>query len=273
MKCSQFHELAAGYALDALQEDERIACAEHMAHEGPHEGCEELLRRYERTASALSRLWPVRAPSPAIWSAIEARLGKRSGARWREPAAWALAAAALLAGVWLRGQAVERAQHSERERDSMEQALANTSDRLTSAEGARKECTDALAQLTGRGALGRDAVSMLEQPDTRLTPLSPAGARPYRATALYNPKTKRAVVVSGTIQPIAGRDFELWVIAAGEAPRPAGFLRFDPSGIALGEFDATLLAGKPPAAFAVSLEPAGGRPTPTEVVLLGKIQG
>jgi anti-sigma-K factor RskA len=270
MKCSEFHELAAAFTLDALSEEERLACAHHLEAEAPHEGCEALVARYQRTVDALSSLHGRSAPPPSIWRAIEARITAPKR-RWREPTAWALAAAALLAGLWMRNQGVE---HAQRERDTMEEALANTSDKLASVEAARQECTSALAQLAGRGALGRDAVSLLEHPATKLTPLAPASAQPYRATALYNPETKRALVVSGTMQPVAGKDFELWVIAAGEtAPRPAGFLRFDSSGVALGEFDPSLLTGKQPAAFAVSLEPAGGSPAPTEVVLLGKPQG
>ncbi len=270
MKCTEFHELAAAYALDALPEDERLACAHHLDHEAPHEGCPELLARYERTVDALSALHPQHPPSRAVWRAVEARIVAPKRA-WREPMAWAVAAAALLAGLWLRNQGAE---HAQRERNTMEEALANTSDKLASVEAARKDCTRALAQLTDHGALGREAVSLLEHPDTKLTPLAPAGAQPYRATALYNPQTKRALIVSGTVRAVEGKDYELWVIAAGETtPRPAGFLHFDASGIALGELDATLLSGKPPAAFAVSLEPTGGRPTPTEVVLLGKLQG
>jgi anti-sigma-K factor RskA len=273
MKCSEFHDVAAAFALDALVEGERLACEHHLAQEGPHEGCPELVARYERALDALVVLHPKVTPPASIWAAIEARIGKHAPrpVRWREPLAWALAAAALLAGLWMRDRGVETAR---RERGAMEEALANTSGKLASVEAARQECSSALAQLAERGAIGRDAVSLLEHPATRLTPLAPAGTQPYRATALYNPETKRALVISGTMPPVEGKDYELWVIAAGEtAPRPAGFLRFDASGVALGELDASLLAGKRPAAFAISLEPAGGRPTPTEVVLIGKLQG
>jgi anti-sigma-K factor RskA len=272
MKCAEFHELAAAYVLEALGEEEQLACVHHLEHEAPHEGCEERVARYQRSLDALSTLHGQRAPSPALWRAIEARVAPAAPRpKWREPAAWALAAAALLAGLWLRNQGVE---HAERERDTMEEALARTHEELASVELARKECTEALVQLTGRGALGRDAVSLLEHPSTKLTPLAPTGAQAYRATALYNADRKRALIVSSTLRPVEGKDFELWVIASGEsAPRPAGFLHFDASGIALGELDPNLLTGKPPAAFAVSLEPAGGRPTPTEVVLVGKLQG
>jgi anti-sigma-K factor RskA len=270
MKCAEFQEVAAAYALDALPEDERLACVHHLEHEGPHEGCEALVARYEHTVDALAALTPTRNPSRAIWGAIEARIASTPGHQWREPLAWAVAAIALISGLWLRSDSADRAQ---RERNAMEQALANTSERLASTEAARKDCKSVLSQLANHTSLGRDAVSLLEHPATKLTPMQPAGSQTYRATALYNPETKRALIVSGTVKPVAGKDYELWVIATGETvPRPAGFLRFDPSGVALGELDPELLRGSP-AAFAVSLEPAGGRPTPTEVVLLGKLQG
>jgi anti-sigma-K factor RskA len=116
-------------------------------------------------------------------------------------------------------------------------------------------------------------VSLLEDPATQIAPMAPAGAQTYKATAMYNPKTRRALVLSSSVKQLEGKDYELWVIAAGEAPRPAGFMRFDSTGVSIGEFDPTLLQGKTPAALAISLEPSGGRPTPTEVVLIAKLQG
>ncbi|MET0287846.1 MAG: anti-sigma factor [Polyangiales bacterium] len=273
MKCSEFHELAAAYALDALGEDERLACVHHLEAEAPHEGCEALAARYERTVDAMSALHGKSAPSPSVWRAIEARIAPRR-IQWREPTAWALAAAALLGIVWMRERGVDGAQRAERQLHQSEQAHTSTSEKLAQEELARRECELALELLTRRATLERDAVSLLENPATKLTPMLPAGAQPYRATALYNPASKRALIISSTISEVKGQDFQLWVIAAGEtAPRPAGFLRFDASGVALGEFNPALLGDKPPAAFAVSLEPLGGRPTPTEVVLLGKLQG
>ncbi|MDB4986473.1 MAG: hypothetical protein JWN04_1651 [Myxococcaceae bacterium] len=289
MNCAEFHELAAAYAVDALPEEERLSGLHHLTHEGPHDGCEQLVARYERVADRLaSTLVPVEPP-PGLWRILELRLGLvgQAGAslsplgklapqpsRWREQLSYATAAAALLGALWSHQTAQKTVDHAQRERGVMEDALANTSGQLATAETARRDCTSALEQLTREGALGRDAVSMLEQPATKLAPMGPTGAQTYRATALYNAETRRAVVISTTVPRVAGKDYELWVIAAGpgQAPQPAGFLRFDPSGVAVGEFDAALLA-RTPAAFAVSLEPAGGRPTPTEVVLLAKLPG
>ena len=292
MKCSEFQELAAAYALDALSEAERLACAAHLEHEGPHDGCETLLARYERTVSALSDGLPSAPVDSGVWRAIEARLGTRNApsaeadsprpsarVRPREVIAWALAAAALLGGAWTLQQAAEQRAESERQRavlSARAEALVRERGELTSrvdvSEAARAECAEALARLGERTALVPLALSLLEHPGTKVQPMVQTGARPLRATALYNRERAQALVVSSSLEPIAGKDYELWVITGKAAPRPAGFVRFDESGVAVGEFDAALLRGRPDA-LAVSLEPAGGRPTPTEVVLLATLRG
>lgn len=291
MKCSEFHEQAAAYALDALSEAERLACLGHLRDEAPHEGCEELVLRYELVVDSLSTAVSAQKVKSRVWRAIATRLGiadddgavtpqprrttlePGSSSRWREGLAWSAAALALLGALASHQSSQELVRNTARARTRAEQALASTSAQLTNAAAARSECSAALLQLTQRGQLSRDAVSLLELPSTRLTPMAPTGTQPYRATALYNAETERAVIISSSITKVPGKDYELWVIAAGEAPKPAGFLHFDASGVALGEFDSALLRRGPPAAFAVSLEPAGGRPTPTEVVLLGKLAG
>ena len=303
MKCSEFQELAAGFALDALSEEERFACQRHLRDEGPHDGCEALLARYRGATLALGELVPHRPLSPRVWRAIEARLGfeanietrpmatlprtrPRDGGRLREGLAWATAAAALIAALWSveTARTARRAHQAEQVR--AEQALTQASEQLGEARSARdqahaardqasvarEECSAALAQLTERGLLARDAVSLLEHPATRLAPMKPVAAQPYRATALYNPETKQAAVISSTITPVADKDYELWVIARGDpTPQPAGFLRFDASGVAIGSFDAARLADVRPVAFAISLEPLGGGPTPTDIVLTAKL--
>jgi anti-sigma-K factor RskA len=276
MKCSDFHDLAAGYALDALGDDELSACELHLATEGPHDGCEALLGRYRKVVEQLGHaVVPLAAPA-GVWPAVEARVsqGARSrtssggGKRIREVLAWAAAAAGLLAALYAR----EHVSSATRQRAAIEREHATIAAQLEVDRTARSECESALAQLM-RGSFSRDAVSLLEHPATQVTPMGPTAAQPYRATTLYNPETKRALVISTSIAPPADQDYQLWIIAAGAAPRAAGFLRFDPSNVAYGEFDASLLSGAPPAAFAVSLEPKGGRPTPSEVVLLGKVEG
>lgn len=283
MKCSEFQELAASYALDALSEQERLACADHLQHEGPHDGCEALLARYETAVRALAEAGAT-APVPEhVWNAIELRTVGRGAAKSaaakrqpvasrRELAAWAIALAALLGLTWTyqskRDEIAERTHTVE----SLTTTRTELGARLESSERALGECTRDLAELGARDALAPLSLSLLEDPATKIRSMSAASTRPLRATALYNEAQQRAVVVSSSLAPIEGKDYELWVIAEGKAPAPAGFVRFTTSGVAIGEFDPALLR-RAPAALAVSLEPVGGRPTPTEVVLLAKLEG
>jgi anti-sigma-K factor RskA len=64
--------------------------------------------------------------------------------------------------------------------------------------------------------------------------------------------------------------YQLWVIRGTTAPVPAGFLSAAGQTTA-GEVARDVLAGPPPDALAVSLEPPGGSPSPTQVVLVGKL--
>lgn len=278
MKCAEFHELAASFALDALVEEERRQCAYHLEHEGPHEGCEELLARHRRTVDALSAAIP-RADVPAsIWPAVELRIGARAARpasqrpKPRELAAWGLAAAALLGVAYLGASRRVELAESDRRVSELRGMSAQLGARVEQSERAFRECESALIELQARHADAPVALSLLGDPDTEVRAMSAASHRPLRATALYNPRTQRAFVVSSTLQPVADKDYELWVIPSGEAPRPAGFVRFRGE-LALGEFDAALLRGEAPSALAISIEPRGGRPTPTEVVLIAKLRG
>src|SRR5215831_3972937 len=101
MNCSDFKDQVGAYALGALSEDEAAAMKAHLAEARAHEGCEAALARALRTAGVLSSaLEPVR-PRDAVWQSIESRIGasrapRRTAARAREFAAWALAAAFLV---------------------------------------------------------------------------------------------------------------------------------------------------------------------------------
>jgi anti-sigma-K factor RskA len=145
--------------------------------------------------------------------------------------------------------------------------------RAAAAEAARDRCRDELAALRRATALPREIVALLERQDTRVEPLAPQPGRGERATLLLNAAAGRAFVISTSDPPRAGSDLQLWVIRGKAAPAPAGFLRVAEGGVLLGEIDPALLAAGTPDAIAVSLEPAGGRPTPTEVVLVGVIGG
>ncbi|WP_028004210.1 anti-sigma factor [Sinorhizobium meliloti] len=99
-----------------------------------------------------------------------------------------------------------------------------------------------------------------ETPDFQLVASLAADATDVRYLAVYNPVHSRIGLshVSGARAP--NRDFELWVIKAGQSPISAGII---PVGetvhLALQESVARLL--EQDAAVAISLEPEGGSPT------------
>lgn len=86
MKCSEFKENVAAFALDALSEAERRACEAHLGTSGPHEGCEEELRRAYETTALLGAALPGDTPGEHVWAAIESQLGPAAGEEGAVPA-------------------------------------------------------------------------------------------------------------------------------------------------------------------------------------------
>ncbi len=162
MKCSEFKENVAAFALDALPDEERRACEAHLSQAGPHEGCEDELRRAYETTALIGAALPSDGPGEHVWDAIAGELGptsetdapaterppsrskgsntERAGgvtrlddttsSRRREGLAWGLAVAATVASVALLG--VWRG-HQQRIAD-LERRLAVADDALVSAE-------------------------------------------------------------------------------------------------------------------------------------------
>ena len=83
MKCAEFKENLAAFALDALTEDERRACEDHLADPGPHEGCEQELRRAFEAASLIGASLPIQSPGEHVWDAIEGAIDASEEGRCR----------------------------------------------------------------------------------------------------------------------------------------------------------------------------------------------
>jgi hypothetical protein len=169
------------------------------------------------------------------------------------------AAAVVLLAFWLGGR------QEGRERDA---ALA-----AAEAEArARVALEDEVRSLRREVEAEREVLALLDAPGSRVVELAPLPGKAGRATAVVNLDSRRAVVVSSSLVPEPGRVYQLWVIRGSAAPFPAGFLRETAAGVSLGVVDPALLASRPDA-FAVSLEPQGGSPAPTDVRLVGKLAG
>jgi anti-sigma-K factor RskA len=106
----------------------------------------------------------------------------------------------------------------------------------------------------------------------RLVALGGTEAAPgSQGRVLWSPDEKKAVFhASGLPRPPAGRDYQLWVIE-GRTPRSEGVFPVDEQGRATHVLPEVPAPGNV-AAFAVTLEPAGGVPQPTgAMVLLGSV--
>jgi anti-sigma-K factor RskA len=254
--CEEFLELADGYVLGALDAEERAECERHLA-EPAHRGCEAAVDRARATVAALAASLPAARPGGAVWRAIEARAGFEVRPRRAAWLGWAAAAAAALFLVLWQGSRRE----AERQ---LEAALGARQ----AQERERAALEAEVAALRLAGVPPRQLAALLDEPGSRVVRLAALPGRAGQATAVVNLAARRAVIVTSTLAPQPGKDWQLWVIRGTTAPIPAGFLRFTAPGVALAEIDPALLTAAPDA-FAVSLEPAGGSPAPTEVHLVG----
>jgi anti-sigma-K factor RskA len=80
LSCDEFKEMAPAYALTALDEVERAACARHLAEGTAHRGCREVVAEAELVAARLGASLAPRMPSVHVWTAIAARIRAGEGA-------------------------------------------------------------------------------------------------------------------------------------------------------------------------------------------------
>ena len=120
----------------------------------------------------------------------------------------------------------------------------------------------------------REQMELLTSPDSRSVSLaSQPATREAAARVVYSAKLKRARLFVQNLPPAGeGKIYEVWLLAGGK-PIPAGLFKPDSSGSFQLDLTGNLADLKTAAAFAVTLEPAGGVPAPTgPMVLVGKVQ-
>jgi anti-sigma-K factor RskA len=248
MSDPHLEELAALHALDLLDEAGR---RELLAAAARDPGTEQLVRELAEAAAALALDAPQVAPPPALKGAVLRAL-PRGGAVIRFPAwfPYAIAAGFMLLGLldtwWI---------HS---------LLADLSAARGSLLSRQWEVTDE----SERQGLADIRVLPLDthDPATR----DPAFAAAKVAVA-WNPRLHQGIVtVRDVPPPPAGHDYQLWVLDPGVlAPVSAGLL-------ASGAGSENFTVAAPTTdkvGFAVSLEPAGGRPEPTGPILFAVAPG
>jgi hypothetical protein len=274
VNCHEFHELAPGYALDALSEAERAACQAHLHGHTTHVGCIEQLSQYRRVLVALPELLPGLLAPRALWLRIEQALPRSGvllrlpGARARELVAYAVAVAACLALAFIlqargRDQAALGARSHE---------LSNLSARFDETRARHAQCLERLDTFSHELELERAALALAALPGTRVVALSPLAGKQQGATALVAAEGGRVLVLASNVAARPDQDLQLWTLRGG-TPEPAGFLHVLARGLAVGEIDRQRLASGLPDAFALSREPLGGSLTPSDILAVGAVKG
>ena len=255
-------ELAAGYALGALEMEDR-ARFEALLAAGDAEA-RAALRDFESTVAGLAAETAEAAP-PDVKAALLARIDAEGRSRgtltqilsaarpapprrslWTVVAVGAMAAAIAAIAVGL--------------------AVSTVYDRRIS-QLAREE-TLLKEELTRQ----KELVTILQDPATRVVALSGLPPAPEaKARMLWHATAGGLLVAQGLPPAPAGKAYELWAIAGTGAPVPAGVFAVDARGVGSLRV-APLRSGGPPDTFAVTLEPAGGVVAPTgSMYLVGKL--
>lgn len=239
----QWSELAAPYALGALDAEERARFEAHLAGCAVCRGEVQALRE---VAALLANAAPAATPPAPLRERIlrDAHRVRPIGARRTSLVPWLAAAACLVLALGI-GYAYLR------ERDALGQA-SNVVTAMRDSIAAR----DSL-------------VATLLSPDIGTAALAATGQAPS-ARLIWSPSRHRVVMAVFHLSPAAaGRTYQLWAIAQGK-PVSLGIFNTNPDGRALAEM--VLPAGLKFELTAVTEEPAGGSPQPTQQpFLVGKV--
>ncbi|MBI2188690.1 MAG: anti-sigma factor [Acidobacteria bacterium] len=253
---------AGAYVLGSLDPDERAEFESHLA------GCEDCaaeVRALGRVTEALARGVAQRTPPPELRDRVLATFGAppqaRPAARVRAGARSWLPLAALVVltvgigvyAAWLQVRVTVL-------EDRLEQALLQAS----AAEAAVAEARRVNTEL-------QTTMGVLAAPDlVRIDLAGQAPAPQATARALWS-RARGMVFTATNLPPLpAGQVYQVWVVTAAQPPISAGLLMPDAGGGGQTYFN-TPPDIPPPAAVAVSIEPAGGVPAPTGAIyLVGK---
>jgi anti-sigma-K factor RskA len=262
MNRDEIIELAAGYALGALEVEDR-ARFEALLAAGDAEA-RAALRDFESTIAGLAAETGEVAP-PAVKAALMARIDAEGRSRatlthvlssarpaparrsfWTVVTVGAMAAGIAAIAVGLTVSTVYDRRISQL---AQEQALLRQ-------ELARQEAL----------------VTILQDPATRIIALSGLAPAPEaRGRMLWHATAGGLLVAQGLPPAPEGKAYELWAIAGKGAPVAAGVFAVDAKGAGSLRV-APLQAGEALDTFAVTLEPAGGVPAPTgSMYLVGKL--
>jgi anti-sigma-K factor RskA len=239
----QWTELAAPYALGSLDPEARPRFEAHLA---TCAACRGEVQSLGEVIALLANTAPEATPPAALRDRIlrEARRVRPIGARRAGPVPWLAAAASLVVALGI-GYAYLR------ERATREQASAW------------------LAAARDSLAVRDSLVATLLSPDAGTAALAATGQAPS-ARMFWSPSRRRVVMAVFHLAPApVGRTYQLWAITHGK-PVSIGVFNTTPDGRVVAEM--ALPADLTFELAAVTEEPAGGSPQPTQQpFLVGKV--
>jgi anti-sigma-K factor RskA len=237
----ELQALAAPYVLGALDGEERATFEAHLATCAV---CQAEVRSFREVAGRLAAAAPAAEPPAGLRARV---MREAAGGRRRAPIApWLAAAAALVLAV-VAGYGYWRERG---ERDSLERAVALVRDSL-----AARDSLLAAVLAPGVGTANLAATG-----------------KPPTARLFWNPARRIVVIAVFDLPPApSGRTYQLWGIATGKAPVSLGVFDTRPDGRLT-----AAMAVPPDLLFqitAVTEEPAGGSPQPTQTpFLIGEVR-
>jgi anti-sigma-K factor RskA len=229
--------LAAPYALDALDGEERAVFEAHLAQCGQ---CRAEVASFREVAARLAAAAPDASPAPALRSRVLAVARRPARLPWLAAAAALVLALAASYGYWQ-----ERG-----DRRALERAVALVRDSLAA----------------------RDSLlAAVLAPNVGTANLAATG-KPPTARLFWNPARRVVVIAVFDLPPApSGRTYQLWAIATGKAPVSLGVFDTRPDGRLTAAM--TVPADLVFQVTAVTEEPAGGSPQPTQTpFLIGEVR-
>jgi anti-sigma-K factor RskA len=247
---------AAAYALGVLDAEERLEFERHLAT-----GCADCQASLRESGEALATLaaeLPPAIPPPGVRAALLQRIDAEAARRRpavRPARGWLTWATAAVAAMLVGGLAVGLLLGSR-----YEARLTQLAGELDSLRAERGRVEGLLRERANAQAV----LDLLRDPGTRLVALAGAGPSPEAiGRVVWHEATGGWIVVAKLPPAQPGRTYELWTFSGGR-PSPAGVFDVDASGSAIHRIAlAPRVEG-----FAVTLEPAGGVPSPTGPIVL-----
>jgi anti-sigma-K factor RskA len=254
MNREEIRELAALYALGALDGAD-IASFETLLRSRDPEATA-ALSEFDAALLKVAGEW-TDAPPAALKAALTERVGGQPAAEPRRPAARpARARRSFWPAIWAGAMAAGVA--------AVVVGLSVSASYETRVAALQREAAALRADIERQQQL----IAMVRDPRTEIATLAGQAPAPdAKARVLWNPAAGGLLVAAGLPPTTADKAYQLWAIVGKNAPIPAGVFTVDDKGT--GSLRVAPIPGVEKVdVFAVSLEPAGGRPAPTGQIYL-----